>query len=226
MPSQPFHPHAPFSEAFSLRALMQIQTFIPVVQRRVLTIDDSLLPLFGPLFSIETHLSMEERVELAALALKLPEQFVACEIGSYFGASTGFLAAAASLKRGTLHCVDVWDNRAMGREPAGDTFAEFTRNTARFFSHLVVHRGEADAMAAQVPGDLDLLFIDGDHSYAAVQADLANYGPKLKPGGVLLLHDFTYPEVQRATSEFLARGPWLDAGLVHSLKGFQVPPKA
>lgn len=85
---------------------MQIQTFAPVVQRRLIAMEYTLLPLFGPLFAIETHMSMEERIQLAALALNLPEGFSACEIGSYLGAGTCFLAAAARLRKGRVHCVD------------------------------------------------------------------------------------------------------------------------
>ena len=204
---------------------MQIQTFVSVAQRRILTIEDSLLPLFAPLFAIETHMSMEERTQLASLALTLPERFAACEIGSYLGASTCFIAAAAKLKQGVLHCVDVWDNRAMGIEPPMNTFEEFSRNTSRFSDRIIVHRGEASITAPQVPGNLDLLFLDGDHSHAAVKADLENYVPKLKAGGVLLLHDFTYPEVQQAANEFMANHPLVNGGLNQSLKWFIVPAK-
>ena len=34
------------------------------------------------------------------------------------------------------------------------------------------------------------IFIDGDHSYEAVRADLAAWEPKLVPGGILAGHDF------------------------------------
>lgn len=36
---------------------------------------------------------------------------------------------------------------------------------------------------------LDLLFIDGDHSYESVKADFANYRPLVRPGGLIVLHD-------------------------------------
>lgn len=202
---------------------MQIQAFVSVVQRRILNIDESLLPIFGPLFAIETHMSMEERIELASCAMKLPEGFRACEIGSYLGASTSFIAAAASLKNGVVHCVDVWDNRAMGIEQALDTFNEFVKNTKDFSKHILVHRGESHLISCEVPDHLDLLFIDGDHSYLGVKKDLEHYVKKLRPGGILLLHDFTYPEVQQAVREFLDERPMIDAGQVHSLKGLVVP---
>jgi cephalosporin hydroxylase len=36
---------------------------------------------------------------------------------------------------------------------------------------------------------LDLLFIDGDHSYEGVKADFANYNPLVRPGGLIVFHD-------------------------------------
>jgi cephalosporin hydroxylase len=36
---------------------------------------------------------------------------------------------------------------------------------------------------------LDLLFIDGDHSYEGVKADFENYGPLVRAGGFVAFHD-------------------------------------
>lgn len=36
---------------------------------------------------------------------------------------------------------------------------------------------------------LDVLFIDGDHSYAGVRADFELYAPLVRPGGLIALHD-------------------------------------
>jgi len=36
---------------------------------------------------------------------------------------------------------------------------------------------------------LDLLFIDGDHSYEGVKADFVSYSPLVRPGGLIVLHD-------------------------------------
>jgi predicted O-methyltransferase YrrM len=36
---------------------------------------------------------------------------------------------------------------------------------------------------------LDVLFIDGDHSYEGVRADFEQYAPLVRPGGIVALHD-------------------------------------
>jgi predicted O-methyltransferase YrrM len=47
--------------------------------------------------------------------------------------------------------------------------------------------------------DLDLLFIDGDHTYDGVRQDYEMYSPLLHPGGFIAFHDITHshwPECQ------------------------------
>jgi len=39
---------------------------------------------------------------------------------------------------------------------------------------------------------IDILFIDGDHSYNGVKADYQRYEPFVKDGGLILMHDITY----------------------------------
>jgi len=71
---------------------------------------------------------------------------------------------------------------------------------------------------------IHLLFIDGDHHYAGVKADLENWTPKIAPGGIVVMHDYApRPEhlvllphlegVRRAISEWVKGANWkrLDA---------------
>jgi predicted O-methyltransferase YrrM len=52
--------------------------------------------------------------------------------------------------------------------------------------------------------DIDLLFVDGDHSYDGCLADLRNWYTKLVPGGHVVLHDcYRGCEVQAATTDFV-----------------------
>lgn len=201
---------------------MQKTGFVTVVQRRSISVDEAVFALIEPLFAIETHMSMEERAALLTVASGLEPGFVACEIGSYVGASANFIAAAASLNGGHLHCVDTWDNRAMGTERPRDTYLEFVRNTARFREFITAHRGVSTEMATHVPAQLALLLLDGDHDYESVKTDLATYAPRLKPGGVLLLHDFDYDSVQRACREHLHDRNAIDLGRTDNLQGFRL----
>lgn len=57
------------------------------------------------------------------------------------------------------------------------------------------------------------VFIDADHSYEAVKADIEAWKPKVRPGGMLAGHDFSvndWPGVVRAVEETL--GPQVAIG--------------
>lgn len=52
---------------------------------------------------------------------------------------------------------------------------------------------------------LDVLFIDGDHSYPAVMADLEKWVPEVRPGGLVLCHDAdcaSFPGVRQAIDAY------------------------
>src|SRR5262245_33519019 len=73
-----------------LPAAMVYQDHWTIVYRQVIEVQDwaaPYVPLIKPLFRIETHMKLEERLELIRLAVRLPEGFVACELGSHLGAS-------------------------------------------------------------------------------------------------------------------------------------------
>jgi len=49
---------------------------------------------------------------------------------------------------------------------------------------------------------LDIVYIDGDHTYEAVVKDLAAWHPKIKKGGILCGDDIGWSGVKRAVDEF------------------------
>lgn len=156
-------------------------------------------PFVRQLFAIPTHMTTQERLALLQAALNLPPGFSIVEVGSYLGASTAFMAYAASTKGGVVHAIDTWQNESMGAEGLRDTFAEFLTNTQPFAHFIQPHRGRSvDVAKAEAPIACELLFIDGDHHVEAVIADLQNWLPSLKPGGLLAMHDIDHPEVKQA----------------------------
>ena len=63
-----------------------------------------------------------------------------------------------------------------------------------------------ETIITQIPSRLDILFIDGDHSYEGVKNDLSNYAPLVKSGGRIILHDVVSgydPGVRKALDEFI-----------------------
>ncbi len=121
------------------------------------------------------------------------------EIGVWKGATTAALLRA--FPDLVLLAVDPWDlgvrNRYYKRKMLLRK-AEFERATAFASARLQVFYGFSVAAASAVAdGSLCFAFIDGDHLYAAVKADLAAWWPKIRSGCVLCGHDYDGPYDRR-----------------------------
>ncbi|MFC4001979.1 class I SAM-dependent methyltransferase [Prauserella oleivorans] len=130
---------------------------------------------------------------------------VAVEIGSYCGKSTVFLAAAARATGGVVVTVDHhrgseehqpgWEYHDPGLvDPHTgrlDTLGTFRRTIADagLEDHVVAVVGRSPAVAALWRTPVDLLFIDGGHTEEAADADLTGWGPWVRHGGLLAIHD-------------------------------------
>jgi len=76
-----------------------------------------------------------------------------------------------------------------------DLFQSFRRGRqalhfVRRDSHLPQTRHEVLAILAGT--SIDFLFIDGDHSYDGVRRDFLDYGPMVRPGGLVAFHDILH----------------------------------
>lgn len=153
-------------------------------------------------FGIDSHLSLSERTKLYELATGV-ESVV--EIGSYTGASACCFGAALLGKGGgKILCIDTWNNDAM-TEGSRDTEMEFLGNTKEYDSLITQAKGFStmvvDQVAVQV-GHIDLLFIDGDHSYDGVKADWESYKGFLVKGSVVVFHDYGWAQgVQKVVQD-------------------------
>jgi predicted O-methyltransferase YrrM len=114
---------------------------------------------------------------------------VIVEIGSWKGRSTTWLASGARLAGQRVYAID--PHRGSREDPAADTLREFHVNLARngladVVEPMVMSSEEA---AARIPGPIELLFIDGDHSYEGVRRDAELWLPRLMNGGIVMFHD-------------------------------------
>lgn len=178
---------------------MMIRKLIDFVRVRALRLGH---PELAAAFAIPSHLTVEERIALSRLAASRRQIL---EIGSYVGASACcFGAAIREAGAGRIVCVDTWNNEGMS-EGSRDTYSEFVVNTAPYSEFIVPVRGRSIDVLDQVRGltrHLDLLFIDGDHSYAGVKSDWEAYRPVLKAGSIIVFHDWGWAEgVRRVVTE-------------------------
>lgn len=148
-----------------------------------------------------------------AKILELVEQHrpsVCVELGTWLGASA--IPVARSIRRwgGTLFCVDTW---------AGDIHTpDLTRPSAPWMlvscARNIMDAGVGASVrlipattvkaAAFWTDPIDYLYIDADHSYEGVQADLDAWMRHMNPGGLVLGDDYghhLFPGVKQAWDE-------------------------
>jgi hypothetical protein len=150
---------------------------------------------------------------------------VAVEVGTHRGV---FAESFRRVWQGqTLHCIDPWNvppgfeqqAAGLGDGSKGDREDDYWTARKRLLywtrkGQVEIHRAMSPEAAGMFSDEsLDLVYIDADHSYSAVLADLEAWWPKLRSGGLIAGHDFLCPgEVaggwgqftQRAVAEFSA----------------------
>lgn len=166
-------------------------------------------PFLQPLFSVPSQLTPQERYQLFELAAG---RETVLEIGSYTGASACcFGSASKQSGKGRVFCIDTWNNDSMS-EGCKDTYQEFLQNTSSFSDFIVPIRGLSTEVAAHFKTEVqsvDLLFIDGDHSYSGVKADWETYKDRLRQGSIVVFHDYGWADgVRRVVHEDVS--PYID----------------
>jgi len=158
---------------------------------------------FGNIFNIFTHLTNKEKFLLLKKTENLESKSNIIEIGSYLGASSCFFALGALKNNSKVYCIDTWKNEGMS-EGEKDTFEEFCENIEPLKDFIRILRGKSVDMAKNFSEEIDLLFIDGDHSYDAVRADVEAWLPKVKNDGIVVFHDIGWAEgVIKVVNEFI-----------------------
>jgi predicted O-methyltransferase YrrM len=108
---------------------------------------------------------------------------VIAEVGRFRGGSTLLLAAAGDA---VVHSYDIavrqgHDGSELDRELR--SALERYGIADRVFLHV------ESSLTAKPPQDIDVLFVDGDHSDEGVRADFSRWTPCVRAGGHVLLHD-------------------------------------
>jgi len=95
------------------------------------------------------------------------------EIGRKHGGSTVLMASA--LDKGKLYSVDIVDH------------SEAHDNTSELSNKIVLINGNSSEI--EWDREIDLVFIDGDHSYDGVRKDIEKFIPFVKLNGYAIFHD-------------------------------------
>lgn len=148
------------------------------------------------------------------------------EIGSAHGASSTIFAEAIKELGGQLICIDSYPEDYEGQEKFGEyAHQEFLKNMKQYelmMSLVTLPSSDALEIVKKSMTHIDVLFIDGDHSYEGVRVDCENYIPLVSTGGYVGFHDYNnvaYSGVKKAADTAWSR--WNKVYSVWDLAIFQ-----
>jgi len=152
---------------------------------------------FGSAEGVEGWLTdgQARRLWNAARRVKAPGRIV--EIGSFRGRSTIVVARAAS-EGVEVVAIDPHGGGDRGPQEITPDAQRGEQDHSAFRANLnragvtdrVRHvRALSEAALGAVPGDVDMLYVDGAHRYGPASDDIIRWGARVVPGGSMLVHD-------------------------------------
>lgn len=158
-----------------------------------------------------------QRSQFGHMLTKLGLTGQAAEIGVCEG---GFSFCILESWPGTLHMIDCWEHLTEGYKDGCNSPAtvqewryKLVCDTAKKYGpRAVIHRAFSHVAVKRFADEsLDFIYVDANHAYEAIKADLASWWPKVKPGGIFAGHDYLDGEhggsdygVKQAVTEFAA----------------------
>ena len=124
------------------------------------------------------------------------EGYKLCEIGVFVGE---FANVLLQTRPSELVLIDPWDCVSVSGDVDGNNFRhadlpkvyEALENAVKSIPSVNLCRGYSGTVLPTFPDDtFDCVYIDGDHSYTGCKIDLELSLQKVKPGGILMGHDY------------------------------------
>jgi len=154
-------------------------------------------------------MSPAELAFLYETAQSMPENALVVEVGSFKGRSSVAICEGLSRVAGARFvAVDPWRRIRMtddelyevGAPDEDEIYSRFLRNTGPYDFVRPMRMSSLEAAPEFADASIDWLFIDGDHSFDAVRADLRAWSPKVKLLGLVSGHDHTWFDVRWAVA--------------------------
>ncbi len=132
---------------------------------------------------------------------KAPQRIL--ELGTHVGFGTMYLAAAAP--QAEVHSVE-----------ASETLLEYARRQLRLLGFSVkLHQGVFEAVLPSLSGPWDMVYLDGNHRAAALQAYVEMLYSQLTPGGWMICDDIFWSREMWQGWRRLRQGPWQNSFVMY-----------
>jgi predicted O-methyltransferase YrrM len=141
---------------------------------------------------IDFHSGLGDSAHLLYGLARALKPKVAVEIGSARGKSACFVGRALKENGvGKLFAIDPHTRTNWNDEDSVDTLDEMRRNVRalKLDKQVEIIRETSERAASRWMLPIDLLFIDGDHSYAGVKRDWELFSPHVSTFGLVVFHD-------------------------------------
>lgn len=115
----------------------------------------------------------------------------AVEIGVAEGANTRLIAEALS-EGGTLYAIDPFFGGRLGI-CWGELIAKDQVRRGNVERRVQFVRALSWDACDQIEGTFDFIFVDGDHSLEGIKRDWSDWSGRVRPGGIIALHDTQVP---------------------------------
>jgi predicted O-methyltransferase YrrM len=207
--------HAPVNQNLLNHRVLTQEPALQIAQLVCDVSNEASYRRFATMFAgraVRTWSTPNEKALFYGLANRHTPGGVVVELGSYCGGSAAFFARGLADKpgggAGRVVCVDPllgappW----LALPPQMFTLAELRANIVALGieSYIDLKIGDSAAVGATWPAELiDVLLIDGDHSFEGALRDLECWAPKLRDGGILLFDDIDNIAEMRAVDEIM-----------------------
>ena len=184
------------------------------------------------IYDIPSLMSLSDLDSIYELVNHLPENSNILEIGCFLGSVTCTIKEACN--NSNLYCVDIWSDETHNSYMQGYDRKvikkDITSNLETWRSntnHLTnTYMYQMNSMAAEFDTKFDFIFLDGDHTYNNVRAELIKYSKYLKPNGYIAGHDYGVAPCTKAITEYATNNGlavWTMKDIVWYYKPYKVP---
>lgn len=122
----------------------------------------------------------EERGELANIAASVPENGTIVEIGTGQGGTSAIFHTFTNHKGVKIYTIDVAPSLRAYENLRGTSVEILAKASSEY----------APLWMQTIGRPIDLLFVDGNHNFQYVFEDFNLWVPYLKPGGLVMFHDY------------------------------------